>query len=109
MVAVAIQATAPDAWLIACGAVYWLLLRPRLFGEREERKRLAEREAAEFQRYEDDWARLVSRYTSPGDSDREGAQSAAPSRRADASGGSDGAPAGRLPNGPTGHGHHSRR
>ncbi|EFJ42573.1 hypothetical protein VOLCADRAFT_107208 [Volvox carteri f. nagariensis] len=48
-------------WLTACGAVYWLLLRPRLFEEREERRRHLEREAAEFQRYEDDWDTLVAR------------------------------------------------
>eukprot|EP00198_Chlamydomonas_reinhardtii_P000189 XP_001689524.1 predicted protein [Chlamydomonas reinhardtii] len=50
------------AWLIACGAVYLLLLRPRLFAERDERKRHMEREAAEFAKYEEDWDRLVASY-----------------------------------------------
>lgn len=49
----------PQAWLIACGAVYLLLLRPRLFAERDERKRHMEREAAEFAKYEEDWDRCV--------------------------------------------------
>ncbi|KXZ41647.1 hypothetical protein GPECTOR_343g87 [Gonium pectorale] len=48
---------ASQAWLITCGAVYLLLLRPRMFAEREEKRRHAEREAAEFERYEQDWGK----------------------------------------------------
>ncbi|GFR48052.1 hypothetical protein Agub_g9886 [Astrephomene gubernaculifera] len=49
-------------WLIACGAVYLLLLRPRLFSEREERRRQAEREVAQYDKYEEDWSRLLAKF-----------------------------------------------
>ncbi len=41
-----------------------LLLRPRVFAEREERRQQAERDERDFQRYEADWKELKSRYSS---------------------------------------------
>ncbi|GIL73660.1 hypothetical protein Vretifemale_3750 [Volvox reticuliferus] len=79
-------------WILACGAVYWLFLRPRLFEEREERRRHFEREAAEFQRYEDDWDTLVAKYASSAGDEAKQAKERRPwrSRRGRVNGGGSG-------------------
>ncbi|KAG2444541.1 hypothetical protein HXX76_001287 [Chlamydomonas incerta] len=78
--AAAAAAVAREAWLITCGAVYLLLLRPRMFAERDERKRHMEREAAEYAKYEEDWDRLVARYQAKGEGP--GAKGGAPAKPA---------------------------
>ncbi|KAG2489377.1 hypothetical protein HYH03_012207 [Edaphochlamys debaryana] len=50
-------------WLIACGALYALALRPRLFAEREELRKHVEKEAAAYQKYEEDWDSLVAAHS----------------------------------------------
>lgn len=46
-----------QVWVVAMGAVYAFVLRPRLFAEREERRQQHEKEAADFRKYEEDWDR----------------------------------------------------